>query len=678
MKQNQKKSRGTLYFIVLGIVSVIWFLLRVIPKPDRITYPCQRIAATNAVAFITWLFGTAIAATFFKKAFRKLRESRIPVGVLLIVLAIGVGTTTVMLTSRHEIQAAIKGMNSTAEAFIPPDGPNTPVGDAKGIFPGRVTWAHDPDAVNFDPDAVNTKGNWWEDRNTDPERVDRMYNKSLDGVTGATTAYDGWDRLFRDANIRKGTGDVGYSPGEKIAIKVNLLAGLGGAKMRWNAPGPTPQLLESIVTDLIDEVGVPGELITVYDVSARIPDYIMDPFKNHVDEEFQKIRFVGNPKHLVGDEAGRYTAAEADLDAPIHWADTTVANIVWVKSVTESDYLIHLTNMKGHTMAGVTIVAKNLYGSIFIPTASQEIWTEGNYLWGFGPNNVTDSAGNPDLHRGLHRCATVHEFYDGNIGDLPARDYGTYNYLVDLLGHPQIRQKSVLYIVDAFYGSAQQNMIHKYESFGDDYCSSLFMSQDVIALESVCVDFLRSEPINAPSEIKNQGHVHGNVDNWLHESAQADNPPSALVYNPGAEDSPLESLGVHEHWNSWEKKQYTRNLETGEGIELYTVDLTVDTVDHTGGINDRYKTDSNVMLKPNYPNPFQSITTLPFELTQEARVTMVIYDQLGRTLETIADGFYPAGSHSIQWDGSAFPDGIYYCQIKTNKGFNKTIELQKQ
>ena len=660
MKSLHKKSRGTLYFIVLGIVSVVWLLFRVIPKPDRITYPCQRIAAANAVTFITWLFGTAIAATFFKKAFRKLRESSIPVGILLIVLAMGVGTTTVMLTSFKEVKAAIK--RTTTEIFTPPDNPNEPVGVAKGIFPGRVSYSYDPEAATYDASASN--GFWWEDRNTNPERVDRMFALSLDGISGATTAYDGWDNLFRDANIRKGAGDVGYAPGEKIAIKANLLVGLGGGKEKAASPGPTPQLLMSIITDLIEEVGVPGEKITVYDVSARIPKYIMDPFKDHLETEYQNVRFVGNPKYLEGDGAGRYIAAECDLTSRIHFADTTVTDIYWVNSVTESDYLINLTNLKAHTMAGITISAKNLYGSVFIPTASPELWTEGNYTWGYGPNNVTDSAGNPDLHRGMHRASTVHDFYDGNIGELPARDYATYNYLVDILGHPQIRDKTLLYIVDAFYTGNIQNKITPWQQYRGKYASSLFMSQDVIALESVCLDWMRSEPSNAK-------YLHGNVDNWLHEAAQANDPPSGMIYNPGAEESPLESLGVHEHFDGWSTKQYSRNLGTGEGIELYTVD-------HTVGINDYYKAETGVKLKPNYPNPFQSITTVPFELTSQASVSMVIYDQLGRIIETVAEGFYPAGAHSIEWNGSGFPDGIYYCQFKTDNGFNKTIELQKQ
>jgi hypothetical protein len=649
-----------LYFIVLGIVSILWVLIRVIPKPSRITYPCQRMAAANAVAFITWLLGTAIAATFFKKAFRKLKESKVPVAVLLIILAVGVGTTTVMLTSYKEIRAAVK--QSTAEIFTPPEDLNTPMGVAKGIYPGRVAWAHDPDAVTYK--AYEANGFWWEDQNTNPDRVDRMFELSLDAVSGATTAYDGWDNLFRDANIRKGVGDVGYAPGEKIAIKANLLVGLGGGKEKAASPGPTPQLLMAMITDLIEEVGVPGEMITVYDVSARIPDYIMTPFKTHESSEYQNVRFVGNPRYLTGDESNRYLAAEADLDAPIHFADTTVATIVWVKSVTESDYLINLTNMKGHTMAGVTILAKNLYGSVFIPTASPEIWTDGNYTWGFGPNNVTDSAGVPDPHRGLHMCATVHDFYDGNIGDMPARDYASYNYLVDLMGHPQIRNKTILYVVDGLYAGDQQNRISTWQIYRGKYSSSIFLSQDPIALESVCLDFLRSEPSNAL-------HVHGNVDNWLHESAQADAPPSGMVYNPGAEETPLASLGVHEHWNSWTDKQYSRNLGTGEGIELFNVDVTV-------GLNDHFQEESKGRMDSNYPNPFSGATSIPFSLNSKTEVQIAIYDPLGRRIETLTEGIFPVGRHLVSWDATAYPTGSYFCRMRTGDGRVQTITLLKK
>ncbi|MCP4313444.1 MAG: DUF362 domain-containing protein [Bacteroidetes bacterium] len=658
-KRSGIRSKGTLYFIVLGVVSIVWLLLRVIPKPSRITYPCQRMAAANATAFIAWLLGTVIATTFFRKAMRRLRESRVTLAAVLIFLSLAVGSGTVLLTSSQDIRAAVKRQSN--EIFTPPEPLNQPMGIARGIHPGRVSWAHDPDAVSYDPSAGN--GFWWEDQNTDPERVNRMFLLSLDAVSGATTSYDGWDRLFRDANIRRGTGDVGYAPGEKIAIKANLLVGLGGGKEKANSPGPSPQLLMSMITSLVEEVGIPGDMITVYDVSARIPDYIMDPFKNHPGEEYRKVRFVGNPGYLKGAESGRYISAQGDLEAKIHFADTTVTDIFWVKSVTESDYLINLTNMKGHTMAGVTICAKNLYGSIYIPTATLEFWSDNNYLWGFGPNNVTDSLGNPDPHRGLHKCAAVHDFTDGNIGFLPAREYGSYNYLVDILGHPQIRDKTILYIVEALYGSDIQNGIVKFDSFGDEYCASLLMSQDVIALESVCVDFLRSEP-------KNSRYVHGNVDNWLHESSRADDPPSGLVYNPGNEDSPLKSLGVHEHWNSWEKKEYSRNLGTGDGIELYTVD-------HTVGFENRGSRGFRCSLNSNYPNPFGVATTISYSIETGSRIKIEIFDRVGREVETLVDGVFPAGEHRVDWNASGMPAGLYICRMSTERGYAGNLELVK-
>jgi hypothetical protein len=64
--------------------------------------------------------------------------------------------------------------------------------------------------------------------------------------------------------------------------------------------------------------------------------------------------------------------------------------------------------------------------------------------------------------------------------------------------------------------------------------------------------------------------VSGNVDNYLHEAALANNPPSGVFYHPNG-STRLESLGVHEHWNNEEDKLYTRNLGTGNGIELVTI-----------------------------------------------------------------------------------------------------------
>ena len=85
------------------------------------------------------------------------------------------------------------------------------------------------------------------------------------------------------------------------------------------------------------------------------------------------------------------------------------------------------------------------------------------------------------------------------------------------------------------------------------------------AIDSVAFDFLWSERIKF---VRSRG-----VDDYLHEAALADNPPSGTFYDPdhALANRRLGSLGVHEHWNNVNEKKYSRNLGIGPGIELIPV-----------------------------------------------------------------------------------------------------------
>ena len=65
------------------------------------------------------------------------------------------------------------------------------------------------------------------------------------------------------------------------------------------------------------------------------------------------------------------------------------------------------------------------------------------------------------------------------------------------------------------------------------------------------------------------------ADDYLHEAALADDPPSGTFYDPNhaAATKRLPSLGVHEHWNNPQEKKYSRNLGAAEGIELVGLKL---------------------------------------------------------------------------------------------------------
>jgi hypothetical protein len=62
-----------LLFIIMGIVSTMWFLIRVIPKPSRAGYPCMRVAAPVMSGFILYLLSVwgivALSAKIKSKLF---------------------------------------------------------------------------------------------------------------------------------------------------------------------------------------------------------------------------------------------------------------------------------------------------------------------------------------------------------------------------------------------------------------------------------------------------------------------------------------------------------------------------------------------------------------------------------------------------------------------------------
>jgi hypothetical protein len=109
--------------------------------------------------------------------------------------------------------------------------------------------------------------------------------------------------------------------------------------------------------------------------------------------------------------------------------------------------------------------------------------------------------------------------------------------------------------------------------FNNHWSSSLILSLDPVAIDSVAVDFLRTEfsnPEHTVAYITEPG-----VDDYLHQAADPKNWPAGIIYAPNGDNIPMKGLGVHEHWNNPADKQYSRNLGKNEGIELVKIHQSV-------------------------------------------------------------------------------------------------------
>jgi hypothetical protein len=89
-------------------------------------------------------------------------------------------------------------------------------------------------------------------------------------------------------------------------------------------------------------------------------------------------------------------------------------------------------------------------------------------------------------------------------------------------------------------------------------------------------------------------------------------------------------------------------------------------------INDNIVIPSRYTLHQNFPNPFNPVTTLRYELPEQATVNITIYDMLGKHVKTLINQTQNAGYKSVIWDatndyGKPVSAGIYLYQIQTGK-----------
>jgi regulation of enolase protein 1 (concanavalin A-like superfamily) len=525
-------------FPIIGFIALIWYAFRVLPKPSRAAYPCQQVAAPLAKGFMIWLLGVGGATLALRSAGIRLKQARYAAAALALLVAVaGVGL-------------AVFGQNSPARAMplqaYTPHPTNSPIGVAKGLMPGRVTWAHDPLVTTWNGTTTAVGQRWYE--LISQPRASSLMDWALTGYANATTPSQAWNAIFQNFN-----GGPGYQPGEKIFIKVNLttsnsnacadanynwnlppLSGCGGVS--WTSIGNSPQLMYALLDQLVNEVGVAQSDISIGDSTGLW----VNELYNFLQPAFPNVRYVDARGTL-----GRTLTTRGNV--PLYWSappseTSGKSQDYLLQAAVDAKYHINFSILKAHERNGITVAVKNHYGSL--------------------------SGGNNDV-----RKPTTSGYYNIHLrlpmetdaNAWPQRaSMGQYRPLVDLNGHSGMGGKTILYLVDAIYGGkgwAGAPSKWAMTPFNSNWPGSLFLSMDVVALESVAFDFLAQQWPDLA--LGNEG-----VQDYLHEMALANNPPSGTFYDPERDGTRMTSQGVHEHWNNPTEKKYSRNLGTGNGIEL--------------------------------------------------------------------------------------------------------------
>jgi len=92
------------------------------------------------------------------------------------------------------------------------------------------------------------------------------------------------------------------------------------------------------------------------------------------------------------------------------------------------------------------------------------------------------------------------------------------------------------------------------------------------------------------------------------------------------------------------------------------------------GLDEDIRINNNLLhLEQNYPNPFSSSTLISWQSKEPGHVQLVVYDFIGRKIQTLADTKMPAVKHQITFDASGLPAGVYFYQLR----FGNYIEIKK-
>lgn len=95
-------------------------------------------------------------------------------------------------------------------------------------------------------------------------------------------------------------------------------------------------------------------------------------------------------------------------------------------------------------------------------------------------------------------------------------------------------------------------------------------------------------------------------------------------------------------------------------------------------IENEFQTASTFALFQNYPNPFNPITTIRFMLHISGFTSLKVFDVIGREVATLVNGEISAGEHSVQWNASGMPSGVYFYRLQAgNYSATKKLMLIK-
>ncbi len=314
---------------ILGFMALLWFIIRVIPKPSRATYPCQRFAFPIASAFVLWITATFFSFKFFRDARSLIRRKRAPGAVALLLTGVVLLALSNLAFPAKSLLAGI--MESAAEAPVM----------VKGY------------SVEADSYIL-------------PAATVGMVKSETENVF--EISYNELEQMVREAVAMAGGLEGLISDGNTVVLKPNIVIdNFLGTELPIEANGMvTDWRVVSVVAKMVRELNPNGKILVIEGSAAEstMGAYVLLNYtKDAIPEvdEFIAIEDNSGAWHDTKSDDLRSALVPAGKALyPDFKLPNGSAPYYYNKQYFEADVFISLPVLKNHESAGVTGAVKNM------------------------------------------------------------------------------------------------------------------------------------------------------------------------------------------------------------------------------------------------------------------------------------------------------------------------------
>jgi len=386
------------------------------------------------------------------------------------------------------------------------------------------------------------------------------------------------------------------------------------------------------------------------------------------------IREVNCPEDLAD---GGYPSMAARTGIDLQGIDTPVWNLspdqvqwvevpdgVWFRRIpylwpvnAPDTFLLNISKFKTHGM-GLTLCAKNLQGTIAM-NYQAHCTSYGDSMYGVDTADLNPTA-NADIFANYNR----HKADGIPRWDRPGKTGGIWQetWATRCLDNNSVTFAG-LHIIEGIYGR-DGNFMNGPDSQGlaTDYMTNyIIFGRNQFHVDNIGHYLAGHEPGNF-------GLFHMAKERGM---ASTINPVEIPVYNWDAETGA--SLAELADFQRYSLKTYYLQRDYDGQTEPYW--HMVDEAYNYGatGIQDLPKKANDFSMHQNYPNPVQNTTSIDFNIPRKGNVSIEIINDKGQVMDVLVDKQLNYGSHTITWNGSNYPSGLYICRMR----FGGSVATQK-